>query len=185
MGITTVHHIRNWLPSGYGPEQIERIARLGLSVCTVPSYRMEPWYKEMICLAYGEERAHRMTQRYRELMQAGVHVFGGSDCHPCEREWLAPLGQIHLYSVEGPLNPANRFTREEAVGMFTTEAARASFEEHEKGRIREGFLADMVVLSDDPLTAPDAELRSIEVLGTFVGGTSVYEAAAPRQGRAP
>ncbi len=155
-------------------EQIERIARLGLSVCTVPSYRMEPWYKEMICRAYGDEKAHRLTLRYRELKQAGVHVFGGSDCHPCEPQWLAPLGQIYLYSVEGPLNPANRFSREEAVGMFTTEAAKASFEEHDKGRIRPGALADLVVLSADPLTAPDAELKDIEVRRTIVGGDTVF-----------
>jgi predicted amidohydrolase YtcJ len=156
-------------------EQIERIARLGLSVCTVPSYRMEPWYKEMICRAYGENRAYRMTLRYRELVQAGVHVFGGSDCHPCEPQWLAPLGQIYLYSVEGPLNPANRFTREEAVAMFTSEAAKASFQEGEKGRIRPGALADLVVLSDDPLTADDDELPSIRVLRTIVGGETVSQ----------
>jgi predicted amidohydrolase YtcJ len=154
-------------------EQIERIARLGLSVCTVPSYRMEPWYKEMICRAYGEEKATRMTLRYRELKQAGVHIFGGSDCHPCEHQWLAPLGQIYLYSVEGPLNSANRFTREEAVAMFTTEAAKASFEEHEKGRIREGYLADMVVLSDNPLTVDDAALKSVAVRRTIVNGETV------------
>ena len=156
-------------------EQIERIARLKLSVCTVPSYRMEPWYKEMICRAYGEEKARKQTLRYRELKEAGVHVFGGSDCHPCEPQWLAPLGQIYLYSVEGPLNPANRFTREEAVAMFTTEAAKASFQEHEKGRIREGYLADMVVLSGNPLTVDGPSLKSIEVRRTIVGGDTVQE----------
>jgi predicted amidohydrolase YtcJ len=114
-----------------------------------------------------------MTLRYRELVQAGVHVFGGSDCHPCEPQWLAPLGQIYLYSVEGPLNPANRFTREEAVAMFTSEAAKASFQEGEKGRIRPGALADLVVLSDDPLTADDDD--SIRVLRTIVGGETVSQ----------
>ncbi len=156
-------------------EQIERIARLGLSVCTVPSYRMEPWYKEMICRAYGEDRAYRMTLRYRELVQAGVHV---SDCHPCEPQWLAPLRQIDLYSVEGPLNSANRFTREEAVAMFTSDAAKASYEEADKGRIRAGALADLVVLSDDPLTVADAGLRSIQVLRTIVGGETVSQLEA-------
>jgi len=159
-------------------EQIERIAELGLSVCTVPTYRMEPWYKEMIVRAYGEEKARRQTLRYRELLRAGVHVFGGSDCHPCEDRWLSPLGQIHLNSVEGPLDPANRFSREEAVAMFTTAAARASFQEDEKGRIAPGHLADMVVLDGDPLTVPDDELADLRVLRTVVGGETVYEADA-------
>jgi len=157
-------------------EQIERIADLGLSVCTVPSYRMEPWYKEMIVRAYGEEKARRQTLRYRELHRKGVHVFGGSDCHPCEDRWLSPLGQIHLYSVEGPLEPANRFSREEAVAMFTTSAARASFQEDEKGRIAPGHLADMVLLEGNPLTVPDEELAELGVLRTIVGGETVYEA---------
>lgn len=157
-------------------EQIERIAALGLSVCTVPSYRMEPWYKEMIVRAYGEDRARRQTLRYRELMRAGVHVFGGSDCHPCEDRWLSPLGQIYLNSVEGPIDPANRFSREEAVAMFTTAAARASFQEKEKGRIAPGYLADMVLLADDPLTVPDARLAGLRVLRTIVGGDTVHRA---------
>ncbi|MFQ5744762.1 MAG: amidohydrolase [Acidobacteriota bacterium] len=155
-------------------EQIERIAALGASVCTVPSYRMEPWYKEMIVRAYGEERARRLAQRYRSLKQAGVHVFGGSDCHPCEEKWLSPLGQIHLYSVEGPLDEAEKFSREEAVRMFTTEAAKASFEEDDKGKIVAGALADMVVLSGDPLTVPDDDLLKIRVECTLVGGETVY-----------
>lgn len=161
-------------------EQIERIASLGLSVCTVPTYRMEPWYKAMIARAYGEERARRLTLRYRELLRAGVHVFGGSDCHPCEDRWLSPLGQIRLNSVEGPLEPSNRFSREEAVAMFTTAAARASFEEHEKGRIAPGYLADMVVLDGDPLTVPDGQLGEIRVLRTLVGGETVYQADRAR-----
>ncbi|MFQ5789623.1 MAG: amidohydrolase, partial [Acidobacteriota bacterium] len=156
-------------------EQIDRIAKLRASVCTVPSYRMEPWHKELSIRAFGERTARELTLRYRSLMQAGVHVFGGSDCHPCEERWLAPLGQIYLNSVEGPLNDSERLSREEAVRMFTTEAARASFEEEHKGRIAPGALADLVVLSDNPLTVPGDELLRVTVERTIVGGETVYE----------
>ncbi len=115
---------------------------------------------------------------WREEDPGDYRELGGSDCHPCEPQWLAPLGQIYLYSVEGPLNPANRFTRAEAVAMFTTEAAKASYQDREKGRIRPGALADLVVLSDDPLTVEDTQLPSIPVLRTIVGGEN---GVAPRR----
>jgi predicted amidohydrolase YtcJ len=156
--------------------QIARIKWLGISVCSVPSYRMNPWYKDMMARAYDPER-FGMTLRYRSLIDAGVHVFGGSDCHPCEEEWLHPIGQIALNSVDGPPNSAERLTREEAVKMFTTWAAYASFDEHRKGSISPGKLADFTVLSDDPLTVSDDELRGIRVTKTIVDGEVVYEAA--------
>jgi predicted amidohydrolase YtcJ len=154
--------------------QIERIKRLGLSVCSVPSYRMNSWYKDMMARAYGPERL-RLTLRYRSLIDAGVHVFGGSDCHPCEEKWLHPIGQITLNSVDGPPNEAERLTRAEAVSMFTTSAAYASFDEDEKGTFSVGKLADFTVLSDDPLTVSDDELRSIKVHKTIVGGDVVFD----------
>lgn len=153
--------------------QIDRISKLGLSVCTVPSYRMEPWYKDMIRRAYGPEKS-KLALRYRSLQQAGVHVFGGSDCHPCVEDWLHPLGQIYLNSVEGPLDTSEKFSREEAVSMFTTKPAFASFEEDDKGSIEPGKLADLVVLSDNPLVVPGEDLRSITVEMTIVDGEVVF-----------
>ena len=158
-------------------EQIKRIADLGLIVCSVPSYRMNDWYKAMMERAYGPDDLQR-TLRYRSLIDAGVHVFGGSDCHPCEELWLHPMGQIALNSVDGPPNPAEKLTREEAVAMFTTAAAHASFDEDRKGTIAPGKWADLTVLADDPLTATDEDLRGIQALMTVVGGRIVYDAAS-------
>jgi predicted amidohydrolase YtcJ len=155
-------------------QQIERIRKLGLLVCSVPSYRMNSWYKEMMARAYGPERLP-MTLRYRSLIDAGVHVFGGSDCHPCEEEWLHPIGQIALNAVDGPPNESERLTREEAVRMFTSGAAYASFDEDRKGTIEVGKLADFTVLTDDPLTVTDDELRKIQVTSTIVAGEIMYQ----------
>lgn len=155
-------------------QQIQRIRDLELLVCSVPSYRMNPWYKEMISRAYGPERTP-LTLRYRSLRDAGVHVFGGSDCHPCEEEWLHPIGQMYLNAVEGPPNPSERITRAEAVRMFTTDAAYASFDEDRKGTITPGKWADLTILSDDPLTVSDDALRNISVQMTVVGGEIVFQ----------
>lgn len=156
-------------------QQIERIRKLELLVCSVPSYRMNSWYKDMMARAYGPERLP-MTLRYRSLIDAGVHVFGGSDCHPCEEEWLHPIGQIALNAVDGPPTDSERLTREEAVRMFTSGAAFASFDEDRKGTIAVGKLADFTVLTDDPLTVTDDELRKIQVKATIVAGEVMYQA---------
>jgi len=153
--------------------QIERIAKLGLMVCNVPTYRNNPWYKDMIRRAYGDRS--RLCLRYKSLQEAGVVVFGGSDCHPGLDEWLSPIGQIYLDSVEGPLDPAEKLSREDAVAMFTTRAAYGTFEESTKGTIEIGKYADLTVLTGNPLTVPDDDLMGISVLLTVVDGDVVYD----------
>jgi len=54
--------------------------------------------------------------------------------------------------------------------MYTVNAARASFDEHEKGSISERKLADMVVLSRDPFKVPPEKLKSIKVENVIIGG---------------
>jgi predicted amidohydrolase YtcJ len=55
-------------------------------------------------------------------------------------------------------------------------AAYAEFQEHEKGSIEPGKLADLVLLSQDVLTIAPAAIRDTHVLTTWVGGVAVYEA---------
>jgi len=68
----------------------------------------------------------------------------------------------------------NALSREEALKGMTIWAAKAAFEENEKGSIEPGKMADFVVLDKDIMTAPDAELPHIPVMKTFVGGQEVY-----------
>jgi predicted amidohydrolase YtcJ len=63
----------------------------------------------------------------------------------------------------------------EAVAMYTAMAARSSFDEHQKGRIAPGKLADLVVLSDNPFTVPEEVIKDIKVEMTIVGGKIVYK----------
>ena len=63
----------------------------------------------------------------------------------------------------------------EAVRAYTVEGAYASGEEDVKGRIREGMLADFIVLSEDIFEVETRRIRDIQVLETYVGGRPVME----------
>jgi predicted amidohydrolase YtcJ len=73
--------------------------------------------------------------------------------------------------------PEEAITREEAIRLYTSAAARYAFAEEKVGSIEPGKHADLVILSGDPLTAAPEELKRIQALRTIVGGRTVYERA--------
>jgi predicted amidohydrolase YtcJ len=135
----------------------------------------------------GHDRASR-TYAFRTFMQHGVRLAFGTD-------WpVAPLDPIlTLYAAvtratldgkypEGWF-PEQKLSVQEAIAAYTIGSAYAEFQEHAKGSIEPGKLADMVVLSQDVLTAAPAAIRDTRVLKTFLGGVEIYDASiAPRPG---
>lgn len=67
-----------------------------------------------------------------------------------------------------------KMTRQEALRSFTTWGAWAAFEEHLKGSIQKGFLADFILLSADIASVPEKSILDIRVLKTYVGGKEVF-----------
>jgi len=63
---------------------------------------------------------------------------------------------------------------DDALRVYTVNAAYASFEENVKGSIEAGKLADLVVLSHDPMTIPSSKIKGIRVETTIIGGRVVY-----------
>jgi predicted amidohydrolase YtcJ len=69
-----------------------------------------------------------------------------------------------------------RITVDEALKVNTLNGAYASHEEHIKGSVSVGKLADFVVLADDPHTVDSSKIKDVQVVQTVVGGKTVYQA---------
>ncbi len=153
-------------------DQIDRIVDLGIVVCAAPvNYSREPWYFEMLMENVGPDREDELL-RHKTLHDRGVVVSGGSDLHPGRDRWLSPVSAIHFLVNEGPAD--ERFSVEEALRIYSHNGAYSYRREGELGRIEPGMLADLVVLSSDPRTVPQAEIEEVTVERTVVDGETVY-----------
>jgi len=63
---------------------------------------------------------------------------------------------------------------EKAIECYTLGSAYASFEEEIKGFLKEGKLADIVVLSKDGFTIPEEEILNTDVVYPILGGKIIY-----------
>jgi predicted amidohydrolase YtcJ len=149
------------------PEQATRFAAAGIELTTSLSFA---WGKrELFRERIGEQVLDDLIP-LRRLLDAGIAVGCGSDWGPKN-----VFEQIAL-AVERPgPEAANAVTREEAVAMWTREAARVLHWDG-IGTIEPGTHADLAVLDRDPLTAPVEDLPATRVLRTMLGGVTVYEA---------
>ena len=125
---------------------------------------------------YGDERTQRMFA-YRWFIDAGLRP-------PTSSDYTAspPSPMLWLYSMTTRRDPrghvwgpGQRITLPEAVRSATLDGAYASFEEHDKGSIEPGKLADLVVLEGDPFTLAEESWLDIKVERTLLGGRWVYE----------
>ena len=79
---------------------------------------------------------------------------------------------------EDRIAPDQALSRDDALRCATMGGAHLTFEEDRKGSIEAGKLADMVMLSDDPLTCAEETIKDIVAETTIVGGRVVYEREA-------
>jgi predicted amidohydrolase YtcJ len=63
----------------------------------------------------------------------------------------------------------------QAIKLYTTNAAYATFEENLKGSLSPGKLADIVMLNDDPMEVPPEKIKDIKVLMTMIDGQVVWQ----------
>jgi predicted amidohydrolase YtcJ len=154
------------------PGLIERIARLGLALVVQPAFEAEWGGPERMYRRRLGDR-WRLTNPYRALLDAGVRLAGGSDWPITE---IDPLAGMRA-AVNHP-NPEQRVTPDEALALFTVDAARVSGLES-TGRLETGLDADVTLLTADPRSNPGARVVATCVLGKWVhvGDRAAFEQA--------
>jgi predicted amidohydrolase YtcJ len=165
------------------PADIPRFAALDVIASMQPYHAIDDgrWAERVI----GTERA-RTTYAFRAFLDAHARLAFGSDWDVAP---ATPIEGIYAAVTRRTLDgahpdgwfPAQKITVEEALRAYTSGGAYAEFQEHEKGTLAPGKLADFVLLDRDLTRTPPAELRNARVLMTVVGGTPVYE-RLPQQG---
>ena len=143
---------------------IARLGELGIIACIQPAFLGSEvgWLEKRV----GPERMAR-TYPFASLLRSGARLAGGSDC-PIEPPH--PLAGMALARDRTGLVPDEALTPEEALALFTTGAAAAL---GEPLPLAQGSPADLVVLDRDPVAATADELRTTEVVDTYVGGDAV------------
>ena len=117
---------------------------------------------------------------WKSLIDQGVTVVGGSDA-PVERgdpliEFYAAVARRDLEGFQGPdWRPNEAVSRAEALAMFTTAPAYASFRENELGTIEVGKRGDLTAFNIDLMTVPEADIPHGHAVLTVVDGKVIYE----------
>lgn len=145
------------------PDQVQRLARLGIAVTLQPQFiTSDTWTGQRL----GPQRAG-WAYPFRALLDAGVRCGLSSDC-PVERldagACLYAATQRHAWSPHGRLGV------EEAIAAYCQGSAALAGREGELGTLAPGRAADFIVLGADPLTMPPDALRTLPVEQVCVGG---------------
>lgn len=123
---------------------------------------------------WGAARAG-ITTPVKMYLDAQLPVSSGTDAPVVP---YPPLWTLYHFITRdtiagGVLGADQRVTRQQALRMATINNAWLNMEERTKGSIEPGKFADLVILSEDPLTCPEPRLRDAAVLMTMVGGKVV------------
>ncbi len=126
--------------------------------------------------AVGDEGVKRIY-RLGSLMRGGIIAALSSDAPVIDPN---PMRGLHCAVTRKtqagrPVSPEEAVTIPEAIRAYTLHGAYASFEEHLKGSIEVGKLADLIVLSGDMTKAAPEDLPDLSVIMTVIDGKAAYE----------
>jgi len=127
----------------------------------------------------GAERV-KGAYAYKQLLQQNGWIplgtdFPVEDISPFKTFYAAVIRKDAKGWPEAGYQTENALTREEALRGMTIWAAKANFEEKEKGSLEKGKFADFVITNKDLITANEKDLLQTIVLMTFINGEKVFE----------
>jgi len=123
----------------------------------------------------GEQRWGR-SFAWRDIKNAGARLILGSDWTVAPFDPMINMNVAMNREKWSAKDPDQTLSLEEVILGYTRDAAYAEFKENEKGRIKEGYLADLVLFTHDLFTLPRAEIMTAKAALTMVDGKVVFEA---------
>jgi len=155
------------------PDQVQELKSLGIfpSMFPMHTFYWGDWYEQIV----GPEQAARISPM-RSILKTGLHATSHTDAPVA----LPNLMQVAWATVNRTsrsgkvIGPDERVTPYEAMQMITIWGAEQFGEQASKGSIKEGKLADFVILSDNPVTIDPKNINTIQVLETIKEGKSVW-----------
>jgi predicted amidohydrolase YtcJ len=165
---------RRWVIEHVGRsrlDELKRLKQLGLCVTTIPVYHLWKGGERYL----NEPDGGDLIVPHRHLLDLGVPLASATDNIPFDP--LFTLWTICTRSerISGQvIGPEQRLSVREGIHLLTTAGAWLTFEENSKGPLLPGNLADMVVLSGNPLGTAPENLNDIRCRLTVVGGKIVF-----------
>ena len=157
------------------PEDMPRFKELGVIASMQTSHSPFSLEDDMVWTKRtGPQRWH-LAFPWRDLKNAGAHMSLGSDWTVAPFD---PMLNIHVALNRkklAPENPNQNLTLEECIIGYTRDAAYVEFKEHEKGQIKEGYLADLVLFSHDLFDVKPEDIMSAKPILTIIDGRVVFE----------
>jgi len=159
------------------PEDIKLFGEYSIIPSVQPTHATSDMY--WVADRIGKKRL-KTSYAYKQLLQQNGWLPLGTD-FPVENispmyTFYAAVERKDLKGYpEGGFQPENALTRKEALRGITIWAAKANFEEKEKGSIEPGKYADFVILDSDIMKIDGAGLPTVKVLKTYINGEKVYE----------
>lgn len=156
---------------------IPRFAELGVIASMQPTHCITD--KRFAEKRIGFERC-KGAYAWQKLLDAGVHVAFGTDwavepIDPLEGLYGAVSRKDRAGEEGEGWFPDQKLSMEKAIELYTLGAAYAEFMEDRKGKLKEGYLADMVIFNNDLMTIPFDQIMTSKVDYTIVGGKIVFK----------
>lgn len=156
---------------------LERIAKHDILVMYQPIFL--DYDMHAVISRCGEELSST-SYAFGSLAEMGVHISYGTDspvenCNPFPNIYSAVTRKDKTGFPEHGFYPEECVTVETAIDAYTIGSAYNEFKEDHKGRIKPGYLADLVVLDRDIFTCDPMEIRGILPVMTIVSGEIVYK----------
>ena len=157
------------------PDQVKELRSLGIfpSMFPMHTFYWGDWYDKIV----GPDVAARISPM-RSILDTGLHATSHTDAPVA----LPNLMQVAWATVNRTsrsgkvIGPGERVTPYEAMKMITLWGAEQFGEAADKGSIEPGKRADLVVLSDNPVTMDATKINQVRVLETIKDGKTVWTA---------